>query len=202
MKEDRMIKCSKIILVAGLLSLFLVAGESFATPSVPTDRISAYFSRSDDKLAETLVSLYSQVPKGGYIYVATLALTHPLLAKALVDAKKRGVDVRMISDKAELNTSRDEIAMFNMQHLGVPVKTNVRPGGMHLRISIINGEYLTIGSYRYGSQILRAPFGVFTLIHEEDLFIVPAKVDKDIIRRYKGIFEQMWDDGKTYQNLK
>jgi hypothetical protein len=202
MKEDRMNRYSKIVIVVSLLSLILVAGETFATSSVPADRIAVYFSRSDDNLAEMLASLYSQVPKGGYIYVATFALTHPLLVKALVDAKKRGVDVRMISDKAELKTSRDEIAMYNMQRLGVPVKTNVRSGGMHLRISIINDEYLTTGSYRYGPQVLRSPFGVFTLVHEEDLLIIPARVDKNIIQTHKGIFDQMWNDGKAYQNLK
>ena len=86
-----------------LLLSFLVVSQSFAGP-VPADRMSVYFSREHGSLEEILVSLYGDVQKGGYIWVVTSSLTHPAIAKALIDAKRRGVDVRLITDREKLGT--------------------------------------------------------------------------------------------------
>ncbi len=47
-------------------------------------------SREDGNLEDVLTSLYGDVRGGGYIWAVTSALTYPPIAKALVDAKKRG----------------------------------------------------------------------------------------------------------------
>ena len=51
----------------------------------------------DDAPLDRLVTLYQQAKR--YIYVSVYGLTYPRAVEALVAAKKRGVDVRMITDQ-------------------------------------------------------------------------------------------------------
>jgi phosphatidylserine/phosphatidylglycerophosphate/cardiolipin synthase-like enzyme len=190
--------CKSSGLIVLLLSL-LVVTQSFAGP-VPADRMSVYFSREHGGLEEILVSLYGDVGKGGYIWVISSSLTHPAIAKALIDAKRRGVDVRLIGDKGKLETKRDEIAMYNLKLQGISIKVNSFPGAMRLEASIVDDKWVVVGSYNYGSAETRTPLG--TRVDEEDLLVIPARVDKPILQQYKTAFERMWSDQNSYQPLK
>ena len=180
-----------------LLSLF-VAPQSFAG-SLPSDRISVYFSRQDRNLEEVLVSLYQEVQKGGYIWIITSALAHPALGHALVEARKRGVDVKLISDRGMLDTKRDQIAMYNLKASGILIKVNQFSGALRLEASIVDDRYLAIGSYDYGSTEIRSPLG--NRVDEQNLLIIPSGVDKLILQRYKDEFQKMWNDQKSYKTL-
>ena len=185
-------------LIISVLSLFAVS-QSFAAPP-PADRMSVYFSREQGGLEEILVSLYGNVQKGGYIWVVTSSITHPALAKALIDAKRRGVDVRLIGDRGKLETKRDQIAMYNLKLQGIPIKVNRFSGALRLEASIVHDKYLVVGSYDYGSTETRTPLGI--RVDEENLLVIPAGVDKHILEQYKNAFERMWNDQESYQALK
>ena len=124
-------------------------------------------------MEEILVSLYGDVQKGGHIWVVTSSLTHPAIAKALVDAKRRGVDVRLITDRGKLGTKRDEIAMYNLKLQGIAIKVNRFSGAVRLEASIVDDKYLVVGSYNYGSAETRTPVG--TRVDEENLLVIPAR---------------------------
>jgi phosphatidylserine/phosphatidylglycerophosphate/cardiolipin synthase-like enzyme len=185
-------------LIIFVLSLFAVS-QSFSAP-LPADRMSLYFSREQGGLEEILVSLYGNVQKGGYIWVVTSSITHPALAKALIDAKRRGVDVRLIGDRGKLETKRDQIAMYNLKLQGIPIKVNRFSGALRLEASIVDDKYLVVGSYDYGSTETRTPLGI--RVDEENLLLIPAGVDKHILEQYKNAFERMWNDQESYQALK
>jgi len=181
-----------------LLLFILVSSQGFAA-TLPADRISVYFSREQGNLEEILVSLFDDVQQGGYIWVVTSSLTHPAIAKALVDAKRRGVDVRLITDRGKLETKRDEIAMYNLKLHGIAIKVNRFPGAVRLEASIVDDKYVVVGSYNYGSAETRSPLGL--RVDEENLLVIPARVDKHILEQYKNAFERMWTDQKSYQTL-
>ncbi len=181
-----------------LMVSFLTAPQSFAGP-VPADRMSLYLSRENDRLEEVLVSLYGDVQKGGYIWIVTSALTHPALARALVQAKKRGVDVRLIADRGKLDTRRDQTAMYNLKRQGILIKVNRFSGVVRLEASIVNDQYVVVGSYDYGSTETRTPLGI--RVDEENLLVIPAAVDKLLLQQYKDAFERMWNDQKSYKAL-
>ena len=185
-------------LIIFVLSLFAVS-QSFAAP-LPADRMSVYFSREQGGLENILVSLYGNVQKGGYIWVVTSSITHPAIAKALIDAKRRGVDVRLIGDRRKLETKRDEIAMYNLKLQGIPIKVNRFSGAVRLEASMVDNKYLVVGSYDYGSTETRTPLGI--RVDEENLLVIPAGVDKHILGQYKDAFERMWNDQESYEALK
>jgi len=184
--------------IIAVLFLLLALSQSNAVP--PSDRMSLYFSREHGGLEEILVSLHAEAQKGGYIWLVTSSITHPALAKALIDAKQRGVDVRMIGDRRKLETKRDQVAMYNLKLHGIPIKINRFSGALRLEASMVNDKYLVVGSYDYGSTETRTPLG--TIVDEENLLVIPAGVDKRILEQYKNAFERMWNDSKSYEELK
>ena len=188
-------KWSVLIALFSLMPL-LVASQSSAD-SLPSDRISVYFSSQDRNLEEVLVALYREVQKGGYIWIITSSLTHPVLGHALVEARKRGVDVKLISDRRMLDTKRDEIAMYNLKASGIPTKVNQFSGALRLEASIVDDRYLALGSYDYGSTEIRTPLGI--RVDEQNLLVIPSGVDKLILQRYKDEFQRMWNDQNSYK---
>ncbi len=62
------------------------------------------------------------MPRGGYIYVINPALTDPKVAIELVRARNRGVDVRVIADRQELEEHRERVVLYNLKHYAIPTK--------------------------------------------------------------------------------
>jgi len=190
-------KCSALIFLFLLLSLLIVPQSTAG--SLPSDRISVYFSRQDRNLEEVLVSLYQEVQQGGYIWIITSALTHPALGHALVEARKQGVDVKLISDRGMLDTKREQIAMYNLKASGTLIKVNQFSGALRPEASIVDDRYLAVGSYDYGSTEICSPLR--NRVDEQNLLIIPSGVDKLILQRYKDQFQRMWNDQKSYKML-
>ena len=187
-----------VLVALFFITSFLIVPQSSAA-SLPFDRISVYFSSQDRNLEEVLVALYREVQKGGYIWIITSSLTHPALGHALAEARKRGVDVKLISDRRMLDTKRDEIAMYNLRAMGISIKVNQFSGALQLEASIVDDRYLVVGSYNYGSTEIRSPLGV--RVDEQNLMVIPTGVDKLILQRYKDEFQRMWNDQKSYKAL-
>jgi phosphatidylserine/phosphatidylglycerophosphate/cardiolipin synthase-like enzyme len=71
---------------------------------------------------------------------------HAILA-ALADAKRRGVDVRVILDKSDVR-GRERGAAY-VAAAGIPVWIDYRPAIAHNKVIIIDGEDLITGSFNF-----------------------------------------------------
>ena len=79
--------------------------------------------------------------------VQAYSFTSAPIAKALVDAKRRGVDVRVILDKSqrgERYTSADFVA-----HAGIPVWIDDKHAIAHNKIIVIDGHTIITGSFNF-----------------------------------------------------
>lgn len=83
------------------------------------------------------------------ILVQAYQLTSADIAKALVDAKRRGVIVKIILDKTQYTQKRYSPAIF-FDHAGIPVWIDYKPAIAHNKIIILgdSGEVIT-GSYNF-----------------------------------------------------
>jgi phosphatidylserine/phosphatidylglycerophosphate/cardiolipin synthase-like enzyme len=78
------------------------------------------------------------------------SLTLQEIVSALVRAKRRGVDVRVIVDNDQLHHDRsDSSRVTNLASAGVPVLVDTVPGLMHDKIMVIDGESVLTGSFNY-----------------------------------------------------
>ena len=141
----------------------------------------------EDKPADRLVALY----KGARheIFIATYGLTYPPVVKALVAAKKRGVDVRIITDRGKLDDRNQRSALETLRLAGVPIRINRHDGLMHMKQVVVDDLVNTSGSMNQTSSA--------ALFNDERLDILH---DAASTQRAKEKFLKMWADHARYED--
>lgn len=132
--------CAGVLLcLAGLFSV--MPDREAAAVSVEV-----WYGPEDEPLGR-VVQLYDRATR--YIYVAVYGLTSPLAVKALVAASKRGVDVRVITDRERLNDPKQRAALAAVHQAGIPIKINQHNSLMHLKQVVIDDDVNTNGSMNH-----------------------------------------------------
>ena len=184
-----LLRKSRDLFNSGTVVIIVLLAASICALQVGTGASNNPGVHSPDPSA-VLASLYAAVPERGYISVATSSLTDPRVVVELVRAKKRGVNVRIIADRQKLADKRDKIALYNLRHYGIPVKVNIGPEPIALRVSIVNDVYVATGTYEYSP----------CRTSDCALTVTPA-ADDDLLRNYKEAFNSRWDDERSYKSL-
>ena len=81
------------------------------------------------------------------VLVQAYSFTSAPIAKALVEAKKRGVTVEAILDKSQ-RTERYYEADF-LTHAGIPVRIDAIHAIAHNKVMVIDGETVITGSFNF-----------------------------------------------------
>jgi phosphatidylserine/phosphatidylglycerophosphate/cardiolipin synthase-like enzyme len=147
--------------------------------------IDVYYA-PEDLPAERLISLYSQAKH--YIYVAVYTMTFPPIVKALIDAKKRGVDVRVITDRGQGNDLKQQRALEILHLAGIPIRVNQHDGLMHLKQVVIDDEINTTGSMNQTTSGHR--------YNDERLDVI---ADRSVTVKARDKFLAMWTDPVRYE---
>ncbi|RDV84530.1 phospholipase D family protein [Ammonifex thiophilus] len=169
-----------------LLFLLLLASGCLSTGPTATGRLeegswALYFPRSGQDPAPALCSLIGQARSS--CDVAIYSLTHPDIVKALVQAHKRGVKVRVITDKEWQRNDSQRHAVNVLLLAGIPVKENRHAGLMHLKMVVIDGEIVTTGSYNFTRSASEK---------NDEMFLVVKSAE--LSRACSREFERMWND--------
>ncbi len=85
------------------------------------------------------------------ILVQAYQLTSADIAKALVNAKRRGVMVKIILDKTQYTQKRYSSATF-FDHAGIPIWIDNKPAIAHNKIIILGNTTVITGSYNYSKN--------------------------------------------------
>ena len=125
-----------------LLLLFLPSCQAQAPQTLPP--INVYFSPKGG-CTEAVVKEINAATKT--ILVQAYSFTSAPIAKALVDAHKRGVDVRVILDKSQRGEKYSS-ADF-VQHAGIPIWIDAKHQIAHNKIMIIDGATVITGSFNF-----------------------------------------------------
>ncbi|HEX9742634.1 MAG TPA: phospholipase D-like domain-containing protein [Nitrospiraceae bacterium] len=154
-----------------------VPPDTKAAPSVEL-----YYA-PEDLPGDRLASLYGKASR--YIYVAIYAITYPPIVKALIAAHKRGVDVRVITDRERLRDPKQRSAVQALALAGIPIKVNRHENLMHLKQAVIDDEINTSGSMnqtgsgnRYNDERLDVFTDPVTSVKARDKFLAMWK-DRD-----------------------
>lgn len=118
-----------------------------STGDINQPNTQVYFPRRGDKPELALEALYLSTE--GNLDIAIYSLTHPVIVKAIGDAYKRGIKVRVITDKVQSSGATQKHAMNDLITIGIPIKIETHTGLMHLKMSIMDGKIATTGSYNY-----------------------------------------------------
>lgn len=136
-----------------------------STGDINQSNAQLYFPRRGDKPELVLQSLYLSAQSN--LDISIYSLTHPTIVKAIGDAYKRGVKVRIITDKVQSAGATQKHAMNDLITIGIPIKIETHSGLMHLKCSIIDGKVATTGSYNYSKGASEDNDEMLVVVNEE-----------------------------------
>lgn len=143
----------------------------------------------DDAPLDRLTALYQRATR--YLYVAVYGLTSPSAVEAMVAAKKRGVDVRVITDRERTEDVKQRTALRALQLAGIPILVNEHDGLMHLKQVVIDDELNTTGSMNHTTSGNR--------YNDERLDVI---ADRAITVKAREKFLAMWNDHARFKEWK
>lgn len=144
---------------------FLVFVAALASEvAVHASDIQVFFSPSGGCTA-AVVSNLSQAKSN--VLVQAYSFTSAPIAKALVDAKKRGVNVRVILDKSQ-RTEKYSSADF-LRNEGVPTFIDAKHAIAHNKIMVVDGSTVLTGSFNFTKAAESNNAENLLVIHDPDL---------------------------------
>jgi phosphatidylserine/phosphatidylglycerophosphate/cardiolipin synthase-like enzyme len=124
------------------------------------------------------------------IRLAAYSFTSPKVVRALTDAVKRGVDVRVVVDEKG-NTSKSGVAALNLLvNAGIPVRTNGEYAIHHDKYIVSDGLHVQTGSFNYSQAAAGS--------NSENVLVVWHNAA--LAASYLGHWQSRFDEGKSYRS--
>jgi phosphatidylserine/phosphatidylglycerophosphate/cardiolipin synthase-like enzyme len=168
-----------------------VATQS-ATPTTSTAKPQVvnefYFSQANQHPEKALIDVINSSKKT--LDIAIYSLTHPDIVAAIKEAKKRGIAVRIISDKIQSSGKTQDEALKLLGSAGITIKINKHSGLMHLKVTIADKKVATTGSYNYSQAASTS--------NDEVLMVIR---DEAAAKSFTEQFDRMWNDTKGFEAL-
>ena len=140
-------------------------------------KILVYFSPKDNTVKRAILPLINSAQK--YIYMPAFLITERDVVNALISAKHRGVDIKIIIDavSGRSASSKHHILRDN----GILVKTENYAGKLHSKSMIIDDKYTVIGSMNFSYS------GNYR--NDENLIVIK---NNNVALFYRKFFEYLW----------
>lgn len=200
MVKSGTIVASIAFFIIGLISSTIIVPPHACTTTITSTINSTVTATVTEKIFQTEPSV--QVlgtyfsPKGGCaeriiywinrantsVHVLIYSFTLPNIAEALIDAKNRGVDVKIVFEKEQISQYSQ---YFRLASAGISVRNDTNPDYMHNKVAIIDGVIVMTGSYNWSSSAENS--------NNENLIIIKSA---DVAREYETVFYRIWEHGR------
>ncbi|MCC3375471.1 phospholipase D family protein [Cohnella sp. REN36] len=182
-----------LLLATPLLATLLLGGCSFAgdkpsSASVTGPQLAWAFTQADQHPEQRLVEVIDGARRT--LDVAIYSLTYPDIVQAIKNAKKRGVDVRLVTDRIQSGGKSQQEALKLLGSAGIPIKINRHSGLMHLKMTVADREVATTGSFNYSKSA--------STTNDEMLVVVR---NPEVAAAFADEFERMWKDDKGFETI-
>lgn len=177
----------RCIALAAWLALGATAQAQTAAPTPAPAEPSVQVGFSPEGSARKLV-LETIASAQRSIQMLAYAFQAPDIAQALVDAQKRGVQVRVVIDSKRNLGKTSRKAMDAVTAGGVELRTNDHFHIHHDKTVIVDGETVQTGSFNYAPSAETA--------NSENVVVIRGM--PDVARQYLGHWQSRWDLGKPY----
>lgn len=137
----------------------------------------AYFSPGDDCL-NSIVTILKAIRTSADICVFTI--TDDRIGKAMIEAQRRGVRVRVISDDDKSEDLGSDIDTF--ARAGLEVATDRTDAHMHHKFAIFDRSILLTGSYNWTRSAATE--------NQENIALTE---DPKLLRSYQQEFDRLWE---------
>ena len=152
--------------------------DKVSIPNKSYENIKVYFSPQDKAITNGVLPLIKGAKK--YIYIPSFVITEKRITHELINAKHRGVDVKIIADA--LNSSTQHSKSKELRSAGILVKAENYAGKMHSKSMIIDDRFVIIGSMNFSNSGENK--------NDENLIILE---DSGAAKFYKEFFLYQWN---------
>ncbi|WP_297421921.1 phospholipase D-like domain-containing protein [Clostridium sp.] len=180
------------LLISALSVFLLLSGCSETVSTKPTTQtedntqIKAYSNQKDGSSDDILIKEINAAHKS--LDIATYLITKEDIANAILDAKKTGIDVKVITDSETSKSKTQKEILDKFKQSGIPIKINTPTGSTHLNFIIIDNVEALGGSYNYLEDATSK---------NDDSIIIKKP---DIVNEYSAGFNSMWNNTNDYAN--
>jgi phosphatidylserine/phosphatidylglycerophosphate/cardiolipin synthase-like enzyme len=161
------------------IAALLVLGTAFA------GNIQVYFSPQGG-CTEAVVSALDHATNS--IYVQAYSFTSVPIAKALLDAKRRGLKVSVILDKSQ-RTEKYSSATF-LKNEGISMMIDARHAIAHNKVMVIDAAHVLTGSFNFTKQAETS--------NAENLLVID---DPQLATKYLGNWQKHWNHSEPYMGF-
>ncbi|MCK6964573.1 phospholipase D family protein [Enterobacter bugandensis] len=169
--------------MSGLVCLSL----SCIQPAAAAPSVHVGFSPEGSALQlvlKTIESAQHEIRLMGYSF------TSPEVVSALVRAKRRGVDIRIVLDEKGNRSKASQAAMNVVVNAGIPLRTNGRYAIMHDKVIIVDNHTVEAGSFNYTRSAASRNSENVLVINE-----VP-----EVAQTYLQHWQSRWDGGTEWHS--
>ena len=111
--------------------------------------------------------------------ICVFTISDDRISRAIVDAMKKGVAVRIISDNFKVKDTGSDI--LDLSRVGIPVKLDTSTNHMHHKFMIIDKKIVVTGSYNWTRSA--------ALFNQENII---STDDELVISKFSNEFEKLW----------
>jgi competence ComEA-like helix-hairpin-helix protein len=173
------IKRTVVILVISLVFIFSL--NALAKTEV-------YFSLYDDPEAVIINNIATAEE---FINIAMYTFTDVEIARAILEARDRGIDIKILLDRSQVKAKYSRSRYFIQN--GIEVRISSNNYIMHNKFAVIDNEIVITGSYNWTASAGER--------NDENLLVID---DNYIVERYYDQFNNLWDNKyspERYQDL-
>ncbi|EAA8653627.1 phospholipase D family protein [Salmonella enterica] len=156
-------------------------------PSIAAPSVQAGFSpegSAEQLVLKTIETAQHNIRLMGYSF------TSPEVVRALISAKRRGVDVKVVLDEKGNRGKASVAAMNLLVNAGIPVRTVSKFKILHDKIIISDKNTVETGSYNFSLSAARS--------NSENALVI--RDVPELARTYLQHWQSRWDMGKDWRS--
>jgi len=160
----------------------------FVFPLNALSKTEVYFSLYDDPEAVIINNIDGAEE---FINVAMYTFTDIEIAQAILEARDRGIDIKILLDRSQVKAKYSRSRYFVQNNLEVRISSNSYI--MHNKFAVIDNEIVITGSYNWTASAGER--------NDENLLVID---DNYIVERYQDQFNNLWNNKygpERYQEL-
>ncbi len=174
--------------MSGMLAAAMVAlAATTAQPARAAVTCAVDVGYSPEGTAEQLV-LTSIERARQSVRLAAYTFTSPTVARALVGAKRRGIDVAVLADAKESAKRTQQAALDVLVQAGIPTRTISAYAIHHEKFIVIDGAAVETGSFNFSAAAARR--------NSENALLLTGC--PDLARSYLNHWQSRWNQGADY----
>lgn len=159
------------------------------TQNTTNSELQYYFTKANQHPDIQLIKVIDSAKNN--LDIAIYSLTKQSIVDAIINAKSRGVIVRLMTDKIESKSKSESKELILLKNANIPIKINSHSGLLHIKMTIADKNTATTGSYNYSENASKS--------NDEILMVIN---DPKVAIDFDNEFESMWGNTKDYVDYK